>query len=431
MSAPLVGGPAGALHGYRVIELAGPLGEWCGRLLANMGADVIKVEPPEGAATRMWGPFAEIVDGRAADVSDLGEAATALNRSLYFWHTNTSKRSVTLDIGQEAGRALLRRLIASADVFLETLRPGEAAELGLEYAALAADNPRLVMCSITPFGHDGPYARLKTTDLVSMALGGPMQSCGYDAEDGDLPPVRPGQYHSFHTASHFAAAGILAALFEREASGRGQYLDVAAHDCLAVTVEFANTHWYYAGSVVRRQTGRHAAVQPTARTQYRCADGRYVNLALPRAEGPWRALVQALQERGIGEGLDDPALLDPTQRFAAGSRAYDALAVLCATHSADEVWHLGQRLGLTWGTVRAPEEWLDDPHAAARGFFVEVEHPELRRSYLYPGAPFVAHGSPWRIRRRAPLLGEDNAAVFGELGLAAEELAALRERGVV
>jgi crotonobetainyl-CoA:carnitine CoA-transferase CaiB-like acyl-CoA transferase len=430
MPAPFVGGPAGALHGFRVIELAGPLGEWCGRLLANMGADVIKVEPPGGAATRRWGPFAENGAGRATDTPNLGEASDVLNRSLYFWHTNTSKRGVTLDIERDEGRALLRRLIAGADVFLETLPPGEATAHGLDYGTLAAEHPRLVVCSITPFGQDGPYARLQTTDLVSMALGGPMQSCGYDPDD-DLPPVRPGQYHSFHTASHFAATGILAALYEREASGLGQHIDLAAHDCLAVTVEFANTHWYYAGNIVRRQTGRHAAVQPTARTQYRCADGNYVNLALPRAEAPWRALVQELQRRGLGEGLDDPELLDPEKRFAAGSRAYDLLEVLCATHTAEEVWHLGQRLGLTWGAVRAPEDWLDDPHAAARGFFVDVDHPELGRSYRYPGAPFIAHGSPWRIRRRAPLLGEDNDAVFGEFGLSSDERTALRERGII
>jgi benzylsuccinate CoA-transferase BbsE subunit len=406
----------GALDGYRVIELAGPLGEWCGRLLANLGADVVKVEPPGGGGTRRVGPF-------------VGDEPHP-EQSLYFWHNNTSKQGITLDIEHADGRALLRRLITGADVFLETLPPGDAQALGLDYPALAGENPRLVMCSITPFGHDGPYARLKTTDLVSMALGGPMQSCGYD-EDENLPPVRPGPYHSFHTASHFAATGILAALFEREAGGLGQYIDVAAHDCLAVTVEFANTQWYYARSVVRRQTGRHAGVQPTTRTQYQTFDGRYVNLALPRAEGPWRALVDELNRRGLGEGLDDPDLLDPVKRFAAGSRAYDLLEVLCATHTAEDLWHLGQRLGLTWGAVRRPEEWLDDPHAAARGFLVEVEHPELGTSFTYSGAPFIAHDSPWRIRRRAPLVGEDNEMVYGELGLGVDQLNDLRTKGII
>jgi crotonobetainyl-CoA:carnitine CoA-transferase CaiB-like acyl-CoA transferase len=240
-----------------------------------------------------------------------------------------------------------------------------------------------------------------------------MQSCGYDPEDA-LPPVRPGPYHSFHTAGHFACTGILSALLERESSGLGQYIDVAAHDCLSVTVEFANTHWYYKQDIVRRQTGRHAHPIITARTQYLCADGKYVNLALPRAEAAWNALVAVLTEKGLGEGLDDPALRDPVTRFAEGSRAYDLLHVLCATHTSEELFHLGQSLGLTWAAVRAPEDWLADPHAAARGFFQQVEHPELGRTLPYPGAPFIAHSSPFRIRRRAPLLGEDTQAVLGE-----------------
>jgi crotonobetainyl-CoA:carnitine CoA-transferase CaiB-like acyl-CoA transferase len=409
-------GGVGALDGIRVIELAGPLGEWCGKLLANMGADVIKVEPPGGGVTRGTGPFLNDEPGP--------------DRSLYFWHNNTSKRGITLDIDRPDGLSVLRRLIATADVFLETLPPGEAIARGLDHATLAADNPRLVTCSITPFGPDGPYARLATTDLVSMALGGPMQSCGYDPEEG-LSPVRPGPYHSFHTVSHFACGGILAALYERETSGQGQALDVAAHDCLSVTVEFANTHWYYTNKVVVRQTGRHAHPMLTARTQYQCGDGKWINLALPRDNRAWDALVQTLKDKGLDEGLDDPALADPVARFAAGSRAYDLLEILCATHTADELFHLGQGLGLTWGAVRAPEDWIDDPQARARGFIVPVEHPELGRTFSYSGAPFMAAGSPWRIRRRAPLVGEDSAAVLAELGLASSEIEALRARGVV
>ncbi|MGD9890854.1 MAG: CaiB/BaiF CoA transferase family protein [Dehalococcoidia bacterium] len=431
MSASFADGPAGALTGYRAIELAGPLGEWCGRLLANMGADVIKVEPPGGAVTRSWGPFAD----QPAAPDALPAARQSLlpveDRSLYFWHNNTSKRGITLDIETEDGRTLLRRLLATADIFLETLPSGAAARLGLDYAALSVDNPGLIVCTITPFGPDGPYAQLHTTDLVSMALGGPMQSCGYDHQEPELAPVRPGPYHSFHTAGHFACTGILAALFDRESSGQGQHIDVAAHDCLAVTVEFANTYWYYNTNVVRRQTGRHATVQPTARTQYQCADGRYVNLGLPREERAWKALLQTLTDKGIDHDLDDPALMDPANRFNAASRAYDLLEVLCATHTADELFHLGQGLGLTWGVVLSPEDWLDDPHAAARGAIVAVDHPEIGRPVSYAGAPFVSPASPWRIRRRAPLLGEDNIEVYETLGLDESERGRLSQRGII
>lgn len=400
MAVPFTAGPAGALDGIRVVELAGPLGEWCGRLLANMGADLIKVEPPGGAESRATGPFA------GTDPHP--------NASVYFWHTNTSKRSLLLDGPVPDRLDLLKRLINTADVFLETLPPGQAAALGLDRETLARDHPRLITCSITPFGPDGPYAGFATTDLIAMALGGPMQSCGYDPDEG-LPPVRPGQYHSFHTASHFAATGILTALLEREDSGEGQAIELAAHDCLSVTVEFANTHWYWAQNVVYRQTGRHAHPLLTTRTQYLCADGNYINLSLPRDNRVWEALVDVLREQGLGEGLDDPDLMDPIKRFEAGSRAYDLLEILCATHASDELFHLGQNLGLTWGAVRQPEAWLTDPHAQARGFLAPVAHPEQGQTYVYPGAPFQAGDSPWRIRRRAPLLGEDTADLLAEL----------------
>lgn len=396
----MVAEAAGALAGLRVIELASVWGEWCGRLLASMGAEVIKIEPPDGSVSRAEGPF----------VDDTPDA----DGSLSFWNSNAGKRSVILDLASEGDRARLRRLIAGADIFVETLTPAEAQALGLTEAALRAANSRLVACSISPFGPDGPYAGLHTTDLVSMALGGPMQSCGYDGEDAGLPPVRPGLNHAAQTAGHFAVTGILAALWEREESGLGQRIEVAAHDCLSVTVEFANTHWYYNEAVVHRQSGRHATPNPTARTQYLCADGRYINLALPRNESAWNALVEMLRARGLGEDLDNPALMDPTQRFAAGSRVYDLLEVLCATHTADELFHTGQRLGLTWAAVRAPEDWLTDPHAAARGFFVAVEQPQLGRAAPFSGAPFISPASPWQVRR-APLLGEDTAAVLAEL----------------
>ncbi len=336
---------AHGLDGVRVIELADAHGEWCGKLLADMGAGVIKIEPPAGAATRAVGPF---VDDQPHP-----------DRSLYFWHYNTGKRSATLDVDEPDGASRLRALLATADVFIETLPPGRAAALGLDYATLAASNQRLIHVAITPFGQTGPYvdAGYRTTDLVSMALGGPMQSCGYDAEDGpDLPPVRPGDNHSYHTASHYACISTLVALFEREASGLGQYIDVSAQAALAVTVEFANVYWEYERRILRRQTGRHASAATTARTQYICADGRYINLAIPLERNAWLRLVAYLKSEGLGEGLADVRYLDASRRLEQGGAALGALEVLCARHSANDLFHIGQRLGLTWGEVRAPED---------------------------------------------------------------------------
>jgi crotonobetainyl-CoA:carnitine CoA-transferase CaiB-like acyl-CoA transferase len=397
----------GALAGLRVVELADAHGEWCGKLLADMGADVVKVEPPGGAPTRRIGPFVDDEEG--------GE------RSLWFWHYNTSKRSVTLDIDDPSNRETLRRLIAGADVFVETLAPGRAASLGLDYATLSGENARLVHVAVTPFGQTGPYvdAGYRTTDLVSMALGGPMQSCGYDPPDGEepLPPVRPGTGESYHTASHHALIALLAALYERETSGRGQYIDVSAQAALAVTVEFASLYWEYTRGNVLRQTGRHAMPGRTARTQYICADGKPVNVALPLERKGWLALVGFLKSEGLAEDIDEAEYDDVAKRLAYGSIIFGSIEVLAARHTAEELFHMGQRMGLTWAAVRAPEEWLEDEHARARGFFVEVEHPELGRTVTYPGAPFRMSATPWRIGRRAPLAGEDTEAVLGEVGL--------------
>ncbi len=413
------GGVEAALTGLRVIELADALGEWCGKLFADMGADVIKMEPPSGGSSRSVGPFLDDVPDR--------------DRSLFFWHYNTSKRGITLDVETEAGRGLVRQLIAGADVFLETLPPGRAGALGLDYPALSPSNPRLVQVAITPFGQTGPYvdAGYVTTDLVTMALGGPMQSCGYDLEDGDLPPVRPGPYHSYHTAGHYAYIAALIALWEREASGLGQHIDVSAQAALAVTVEFANPQWEYERAVVRRQTGRHAGRIPTARTQHLCADGKYVNLGLPRDEATWEKLLAYLREKGLSIELESDLFRDPQRRLELGGAIMNALEVVTANLTSEELFHLGQSLGLTWGAVRAPEDWLGDPQAEARGFFAEVDHPELGRAVTYPGAPYKFTASPWAIRRRAPLLGEDNAAVFGEMGLSKADLARLVENGVI
>jgi crotonobetainyl-CoA:carnitine CoA-transferase CaiB-like acyl-CoA transferase len=285
-----------------------------------------------------------------------------------------------------------------------------------------------VHVAITPFGQTGPYVEdgYVTTDLVTMALGGPMQSCGYDEEaDDGIPPVRPGPYHSYHTASHYACIATLVALMERESSGRGQYIDVSAQAALAVTVEFASLYWEYQRLPLRRQTGRHASARQTARTQYLCADGRYINLAIPLEEKAWRRLVDYLRGEGLGEGLEDDIHRDPARRLEGGGAVLSALEVLAARHSAEELFHIGQGMGLTWGAVRAPEDWLDDPHAQARGYFVEVEQPQLGRPVTYPGAPYRFGATPWAISRPAPRCGEHNDEIFSELGLSPDLVARL------
>ncbi|HLZ69226.1 MAG TPA: CoA transferase [Dehalococcoidia bacterium] len=414
------------LTGLRMIELAsGPRSAFCAKLLADMGAEVIAVEPPGGSAARRIGPF-------AGDVPDL-------NRSLRFWYDNTSKRGVTLNLQHAEGRALFERLLAAADVLIEAEAPGALDALGCGYAALAERFPRLVWAAITPFGQAGPYKDFAMTDLTSMALGGPMASCGYDDLPG-APPIRPTDLHSLHMAGEYAAMGIMIALLERRQSGRGQYLDVSIHEACACTTEGSFPNWEYFRRVVLRQTGRHAAATVTPRWQYRCADGRDINMiggGIPRNARAWRPLLAWMDEHGLAEDLHDPQYEriiaeNPYHRGPVAAHLAAVIGRFVQALPAEEVYRRGQALHMPWGPVRSPDENLDDPHWRDRGFFVEVEHPELGRTITYPGLPYRLEGSPGRIASRAPLLGEHTYQVYvQELGLSPEALRGLFEQGAV
>ena len=411
----------GPLAGLRVLELADEKGQFCGKLLGDLGADVVKVEPPGGEATRRVGPF----------LDDIPHP----DRSLSFWYYNTSKRGVTLDLGMADGRRLFHRLAASADVILETLPVGHLAS-GLGEDILRARNPRLVICSLTPFGQTGPWRDYRTSDLLHMAAGGEMASCGYDEADAPgAPPIAPGGGNAWHMGGHFAYVAIMAALVYRSVTGQGQYIDASIHEACALTTESAIANYVYRGETLLRQTGRHHAAAPTPRTQFLAKDGVYVTALVSGRLNPKyvKDLAALLDSYGFAHDLADPKYQDAATIAASTSHIIDDLvAGFIASLPAEEVYHAAQARGFTWGAVRAPEDLLDDAHLTDRGFWKEVEHPELGRSFVYPGEAAIYNGSPWRISRRAPLVGEHNAEIFcGELGLSRGELAVLAEGGVI
>ena len=194
--------------------------------MADLGADVIKIEPPGGQRTRSVGPFLNDIPHR--------------ERSLSFWHYNTSKRGITLNLETSEGKDLFRRLVPSTDILLETEAPGYLPSLGLGYEALAGLNPRLIVCSLTPFGQTGPWRNYQTSDLLQLAAGGQMGCCGYDPEDvPDAPPIAPGGGNAWHIGSHFAYIAIMAAVCYRDVIGEGQYIDASMHEACALTTEAA------------------------------------------------------------------------------------------------------------------------------------------------------------------------------------------------
>jgi crotonobetainyl-CoA:carnitine CoA-transferase CaiB-like acyl-CoA transferase len=412
----------GPLAGLRVLELADEKGQFCGKLLADLGADVVKIEPPGGEPSRHVGPF----------LDDIPHP----ERSLSFWYYNTSKRGITLNPKTADGRRLFGRLAATSDVILETFRPGLLASLGLHYEALHEQNAGLVMCSLTPFGQTGPWRDYLSSDLLHMAAGGEMASCGYDDADvPNAPPIAPGGGNAWHMGCHFAYMCIMAALVFRTTSGRGQYIDASIHEACALTTEAAIANYIYRGELVRRQTGRHHAPAPTPRTQFRAKDGTYVCALVAGRLNPRyvKDLADLLDCYGMAGDLKDAKYQDPAVIAANTSHIIDDLvANFIASLPAEEVYHAAQERGFTWGAVRAPEQLLDDVHLHDRGFWKEVEHPELSRSFVYPGEAAIYNGSPWRITRRAPLIGEHNMEIFcDELGLSREELLVLAENRAI
>ena len=386
------------LAGVSVVELAGdPAGEMLGKLLAEMGADVVKVEPPEGSPTRAIGPFA------------LGRVD--VDHSLSFWYYNTSKRSVVVDYRTDEGRQQLVRLIADADVFISTLAPPQLRARGIDLVGLCAASPQLVVVSITPFGLDGPWADRLSSDLVGLALGTPLNSCGYD--DHSIPPIRPGGDQGYQSAASFALIGVMLALVERQQTARGQLVDVGMHDCLAVNAELSNPYWFYPKVAVHRQTCRHAQPTPTQPAIFQCGDDRWVYFVIFVADQKaWQALVEWIESKGVAVDLLDPEYADPRFRQTHFDHIQEIVEVFFLLQTAEEAYHEGQARGMPIGPINAPEDLLHDDHLAAREFFVAVDHDDVPPA-LYPGVPFRFSDFGTAPILRAPKLGEHTAEVLG------------------
>ncbi len=390
----------GPLTGLRVLELANETGHFCGKLLGDLGADVIKIEPPGGEPARSIGPF----------VDDIPHP----DRSLSFWYYNTSKRGITLDLNNDHGRAQFRRLADSADVILETRKPGFLASIGLGDQELRKTNESLIICSLTPFGQTGPWRDYRSSDLGHMAAGGEMASCGYDNDD---IPIAPGGGNAWHMGCHYAYIAIMAALVHRTVTGQGQYIDVSIHEACALTTESAVANYIYRGETLLRQTARHHAPTPTAPTQFLAKDGVYVTALIAGGLNPAniKKLAAFMDHYGMADDLLDAKYQD--QAYVTANAAHvidDVLAGFIASQPANDLAREAQNRGFTWAAVRAPEDLVTDPHLHDRGFWKTVAHPELNRDVIYPGEAALYNGSPWSISRRAPLIGEHNLEIFSE-----------------
>jgi crotonobetainyl-CoA:carnitine CoA-transferase CaiB-like acyl-CoA transferase len=388
------------LGGLRILELSDELGEYCGRLLAGLGAEVLKVEPPAGEITRTYGPF---LDDRPGP-----------DRSLHFWHYNLGKRSTCLDLNTEAGRVTVRELAGQADVVLTSRSPGQMRAWGLDQDSLLRLNPALVYARISPFGDDGPWQAYRGSDLVHLALGGVAMNCGYDPDPSgryDTPPIAPQMWMSYQITGEMMAFAILAALSYCRETGTGQYVSSSVHDAVSKNTENDVPNWIYLGKEHVRQTCRHS--NPTLSPPVICAskDGRwhlpYRTYMTSAMKNDVPNTARLLGEYGMAGDLADPRYDDPEYVKQAAVAAHVSHVIddfFSRIRAEVPIWTRAQQLGLPWSPIRQPEENIEDPHWAKRGTFVDVEHPDLGRSFVDVGQKWVST-IPWRQGMRAPVLG--------------------------
>jgi benzylsuccinate CoA-transferase BbsE subunit len=398
---------AGALAGLRVLDLSTYRGHLAGRLLADMGADVVKVEPPAGDMARRIGPF---VDDRPHH-----------DRSLFFWFYNLNKRSLTLDITNPRGRELLLDLARATDVLVESFAPGEMARMGLGWDELHRLNPALVMLSIAPFGQTGPYRDFEADDTVLTALSGMLYVNGYPGRQ----PVRPLGLQAYHSAAYYGAIAVMCALLARDREPVGQWIDLSMQEAAAAAVEHVAGSYFGQNFVEpRRGTLHWSRFFRVAR----CRDGYVMHCTL----GDWTSLIEWVKSEGKAQDLTDPRWEDVGYRAEHAEHLFDVLDEWVKDYECNELLERAQALRQPYAIVQGPEAMLKDEQLNARGFFVEVEHPELGRTFRYPGAPYLFNATPWRVRRRPPLLGEHTSEILrDELGLEPAEIAALYAQGIV
>jgi CoA:oxalate CoA-transferase len=403
----------GALSELTVLDLSHYVaGAYCGKLLAAFGAEVIKVEAPGvGDGARQVGPFPD---------KNPDPEASAL-----YLYMNTGKKGLTLDLASEEGAAILKELIAQADVLIENFAPGVMESMGLDYATLSAINPRLVMASISNFGQSGPYRDYRADTMVEMALSGQMYVNG----DPEREPLSSTGYQPSYQSALYAYSGIMAALIARDRDNKGQYLDVSIQEAMASEHQFTLNGFTASGKIRMRSGNRYGSVHPTTILPCKADDNGKPGLVSLGISDPTQ-YVLFLQLLDMSELLDDPRFSNP-QMCAVNYRAFDALiSTWFMDHTAEEIVNALQDNRIPAAFVNEVSDVLDDPQYDFRGFWKEIDHP-VAGSHRYAGLPYHLTEAP-PVYERANLLGEHTDEVLGEkLGYDSDRLGQLRESDVI
>ena len=383
-------------------HIAGP---YCTKLLADFGAEVVKIERPGGDPARWTPPFFR--DQPGAD------------RGLTFAYLNTNKQSVTLDLKSPRGRDILLDLAEDTDILVENFSPRVMASLGMDFETLRAKNPALVMVSISNFGQTGPYRDYKAADIVAYALGGLMYIFGaYDRE-----PLKHAYNQAQFKAGTDAASAALIALYRQRLTGGGQHVDVSIQEAVATGLRDVVNNFTYTGAVRRRQPNHSGDLNRLRAT----ADGHMLPSPGLTVGFNWQTVVDFL---GIPE-LDDERFATPSARLANAEELGRILDGYFIEQNKYEMFYASHQHRFIFGVVQSPEETLADPQFEHRGFFVEADHPVIG-PLRFPGAPFNMGATPWRLTGPAPGLGQHTGVVLERrLGYSGPQLDRLQREGVI
>jgi crotonobetainyl-CoA:carnitine CoA-transferase CaiB-like acyl-CoA transferase len=411
---------------YRILDLTDDKAFICGRALSDFGAEVIKVEKPGGDPSRYKGPF----------FHDSGNP----EENLTWFAFNANKKSITLDIEKTQGQELLKKLVKTADVVIESFQPGYLDKLGLGYQALCAVNPGIILASVSGFGQEGPYRDFKAPDIVARALGGLVYTTGYE----DRPPVTPGYEHTYSIAAMNAAVGIMIALSHRVKTGLGQHVDASVQQS-CVVIASAEIEGPYAlfGRVLSRHGRARGSVTLKDGTIFynpllwECKDGDIAfNLLLnPTSVKSNMALMEGLKRDGIDikfladwqwdkNGLERPV---PEQ----ANEVIDIIGQFFKKHTKAELLDMAIKNRFQLGPCNDAGDVLQHPQLAERNFWKDIEYPELGVTFKYPGAAVKMSEMDCGPRSRAPRIGEHNDSIYQELQLSTAEISDLRKAGII